>query len=94
MKHLNIVMVPNEFVMLQSELSKHPDLLAKFAAMPEIETFSQAIAAVCTEVGVVVHGSYTGEDLQKLATILTEKLYARRGAVITSPGSVGSVLVN
>lgn len=74
--------VPAEMVDLQDELSKHPDMLQKLRAEGH-ETFSEAIGSVAAELGIVLDGAYSEEDIKGLCRTLTQKLRARRSPIIT-----------
>ena len=67
-------------IQLQREVQQHPALCELVANHPvtEFETILAEIAAYC---GIVLDGSYTKEDLDKLCDILYWRLRDARGAV-------------
>jgi hypothetical protein len=70
------VLFPEVFFQLQDECSFHPHLqllLAKYAAS-DWETKMVEIATYC---GILLHGTYTQEDFEKIAGICIQKLKQR-----------------
>lgn len=73
--HLNIF--PDEMLLLSHELRNHPKLCTLLANHPanEWEVMMVEIALYCD---VIVDGSYTPEDMQRLAFILYKRLIEKR----------------
>lgn len=71
---------------LQSELLKHPKLLAKVKEGDE-GTFTEALGTIAADCGIMLHGNYSQSDLERLYEILTAKLQDRR-AIIIQPQSI------
>lgn len=78
-----MVTLPQPFLDLQEELSRHPELVAKLQATGA-NTFHTAMAELAAELEVALDGSYTPEDLAKLCGILIVRLrFIRSGEVPT-----------
>lgn len=80
-------MFDQEFIDLNGELHKHPELCAHLAnhSTAELEIRLAEIASYCQ---VILDGEYDGRDLKKLAGILYKKLLEKRTGVLIVNGSV------
>lgn len=81
-----VVMVPPAIVELQKELAKpeHAKLLAKLQSNPEIVSFSDAIGSLAAELGLVMDGAYTIQDIENVAVLLTRKLRDEQVIVVNA----------
>lgn len=71
--------IEKEFDDFRRELGNHEELLAKVERAPNILVMLEWVAA---ELGVLLDGAYTEQQILNLAKILTDKLYARRVGLI------------
>ena len=79
--------IEQEFDDLRRELGHHEELLAKVERAPNILMMMEAIA---TELGVILDGAYTEQQILNLAKILTNKLHAKRIGLIIPINTGGS----
>ena len=75
---------PEEFIQLNKEVEYHPVLVEYLAKHPpnEYEIRMAEISAYC---GVILDGSYTYDEMKKLADILTKKLKEARVIDVYTP---------
>lgn len=78
---LHIEMFPESYVALNQELNNHPELCALLANHPPQE-FEIRLAEIATYCGVLLDGTYTPDDLEKLADILWRKLREKSSLII------------
>jgi hypothetical protein len=74
---------PTEFLDMQQELGKHPDLMIELGkcASPYLE---DRMAHLCTALGITVDDEFDCDELAELATLMTKKMYEKRtGLCIT-----------
>lgn len=76
---IGVQLFPENFLLLQKEVSHHPRLIELLANHPagELEIKLAEIATYCD---VALNGTYTPDDLGKLAGILEKKLKDKRPA--------------
>lgn len=70
-----------ELQALNQEVSYHPDLMEILAGQAEKDVYVQ-LAEVASFCKVVLDGEYSKDDILKLCTLLTEKLYQRRTGIM------------
>jgi len=89
--HINrgvIVMNPREIMDLQIELSKHPDLVAKYAAK-DTGDLVDILTELAAECNIYMKGIYSGQQLLDLAVMITSRLHKRRTSLIViGPGDI------
>lgn len=66
---------------LNAEVIHHPELQKILAAQADKDFYVQ-LADISLYCGVVLDGDYTKDDVLKLCTLLTKKLYERRTQII------------
>lgn len=77
---------PEEFIALQRELQKHPEILAK---LEHCKDNAEAYATIATELGILLDGIYDPIDLAKM---LLKKLQ-ERGSLIIRPDAANDNLI-
>lgn len=77
------VMFAQEFIDLQRELLNpaHESLVNEIAKL-RADDFELKMSAIASDVGVILDGDYTEEDMRKLAPILTQKLVSKRTGIV------------
>lgn len=80
----HLVFFSPERIALQRELVQHPDLAKKLANC-EHPDFETNLCEIASWFGIIVDGAYMPEELDKLAEILTKRLYERRSMIILPP---------
>lgn len=73
--HLNIW--PDVLIQLNRECLNHPKLM-EYLGNHEADEREIKMAEICLYCEVIVDGTYTPEDMEKLAEILLQKLIERR----------------
>lgn len=76
-KYKQLELFDDRRVRLAQEVENHPELIPLLSKHPYSE-FELKILEIATYCEVIVEGTYTPEDLNKLADILTQKLIAKR----------------
>lgn len=79
---LRIQMLSPEVQALQRELRNHPKLSTH--VMEQSKTFEDCIAHIAEHLGIVLHGIYDEEAVNKLSQIMVNKLQDERKVIITS----------
>ncbi len=74
----HIQLFPESLIRLNKEIQHHPKLQLLLANHPANE-FEIRLAETATYCGVVLEGTYSGLDQEKLAEILERRLYNMRG---------------
>lgn len=72
---------PEELLLLQEEVAKHPSLLMLFQAQPDAD-LGERIAHVCHYVGWPIDSVLDEYAVRSLATQLTDKLFEMRTSII------------
>ena len=71
---------PEEQIALMQEIQNHPDLLTILAVQQHDPHLHLAeIAAYCN---ILLDGTYTAEDINKLCDIMTRKLQEKRAIIV------------
>jgi hypothetical protein len=84
---LKYEMFPPELVELNIEVSHHPDLGKILRAQTDRDVYI-LLAEVAAFCGIALEGDYSLDDILKLCTLLTKKLYERRtGITLISSGT-------
>lgn len=83
MADYKVMLFPEVFPQIQKEIATyHPELVAKLKAPSTLlepnESFSSAVAHICTYCDVLVHDKYTPQDIVGLLEGLLVKLKERR----------------
>lgn len=80
---MHYVYFPEEQIALVQEIQNHPDLLTILAVQQDDPHLHIAeIAAYC---GIVLDGTYTPDDINKLCDIMTRKLQSKRAIIVLPP---------
>lgn len=79
---LRIQMLSEEVQALQRELRNHPKLAAH--VMEQSKTFEDCIAHIAEHLGIILHGIYDEEAVNKLCQTMVNKLQDERKVIITS----------
>ncbi len=76
---------PMERIELNIEITHHPELQRELLEIRELadNSFEVMLAGVAAYCEVALDGYYTQEELNKLCTILTNKLRKKRSLLIT-----------
>lgn len=61
--------------------------MGKDDEIPVIHTFDQAIGFLAAEVGILVHGDYSYEDICELCVKITQRLQEKRTVIVNSSES-------
>ena len=77
---------PESYIALSREIPNHPQLCELLAKHPPQE-FEIRLAEVAAYCEVVLDGTYTQEDLEKLCDILVRKLKAKNSSIILPYGT-------
>lgn len=72
---------PESYIALNQELNNHPELCALLAKHPPQE-FEIRLAEIATYCEVVLDGTYTPDDLEKIAHILWKRLREKSTLII------------
>lgn len=73
---------PPEILLLQEEITKHPDV-QEALAKTESMYFEDRLAAICTHLGILVDGDFDVDEICALAEMITRKLYEKRTGIVT-----------
>lgn len=78
---------PKEFIALQDEALKHPDLCDWMQQLnsPYLE---DRLAHMCTFLKMEIDGYFDADELAAIAEKITDKLYERRTGVVITHSSV------
>lgn len=82
-RYRNLVFLPQEFIDLQEELSKHPELVAELEG--QCDSFESALGILAAKFNVVLDGQYNGDDLKGIAKMLTNKLRGSNAMILVPP---------
>lgn len=78
---ISLEFFPESYIALQRELNNHPELCARLTNHPPQE-FELRLAEIASYCEVILDGSYTPDDLDKLCDILYRKLKAKDSGII------------
>jgi hypothetical protein len=74
---------PTEFLDMQQELGKHPDLMQEMTKCDSVY-LEDRMAHLCTALGIVVDDTFDCDELAELAELITKTMYEKRtGLCIT-----------
>lgn len=79
---LHIQMISEEVQALQRELRNHPKLADH--VMEQSKTFEDCIAHIAEHLGIILHGIYDEEAVNKLCQTMVNKLQDERKVIVTS----------
>lgn len=80
------VMVSEQIVALQMELAEHhPDLLKELELTAS--TFEDCIAILASKFDIVLHGDYSGQDINHIVDLIVRKLRDSRTIIILGSNS-------
>lgn len=79
--NIKLEFFPESRIALSREVAEHPPLLELLQKHPQAE-FEIILAEIATYCGVVLDGTYTQEDLDKLCDILFKRLRAKRSSIL------------
>lgn len=71
---------PVEFINLQEEMTKHPDVVEAMSKCPS-QFLEDRLAALCTHLGFEIDGEFDVDELSALAEVITKKLYEKRTGI-------------
>ena len=73
---------PQEAIVLQQEVIKHPALVYELQRMPHQATLSERFAVIAAYCGMLLEGYYTEDELQKLFHIAIQKLRDKSTSIL------------
>lgn len=79
---IHIQMLSEQVQALQRELRNHPKLAAH--VLEQSKTFEDCIAHIAEHLGIVLHGVYDEDQVNRLCQVMVNKLQDERKVIITN----------